>query len=478
MKQIHLHGKAFNNNDFKGLVIGGQTNADTIRFVIPKTFANEIDFSSDDWTFSITYENKEGQGDTALLTKSLSAEGANIYLDWKPGQTATQVAGKLLCQIAGTKKASDEVVARFTCTPFAVYVDEWLNPDPITQTLPSVIEQALELMAEYNSDVQAAIQAGKNAAISEQNANASKNEALAAAVAADASAHIAERYAKGTEDGEPVSSGEGSQDNSKYYKELAETAKAAAQAAQADAEEAKAGAEAAKDQAEAIVTSSVTGAASSIMTKNLTANRALVSDSSGKVAVSPVTSADLETFKSEYTLSQARGGLAVGAIYWWTGKSTSLPDRALICDGTELSKTDADYAELYAIIGTIYGESADGTKFKIPDLITTADNNALGNFIRATATDDLIGSKESDAIRNIIGQLSLYYYGENIPQGAFTFTSRTETTIDTGDIKNKINYTTTIFDASNKSYMNPMAGHANGSDIHPYSIKLLPVLVY
>ena len=28
------------------------------------------------------------------------------------------------------------------------------------------------------------------------------------------------------------------------------------------------------------------------------------------------------------------------------------------------------------------------------------------------------------------------------------------------------------------NYGNPMSGHANGEDIHPYSVKFLPILVY
>lgn len=36
------------------------------------------------------------------------------------------------------------------------------------------------------------------------------------------------------------------------------------------------------------------------------------------------------------------------------------------------------------------------------------------------------------------------------------------------------------FDAniSNRDVFNAIAGHANGSDIHPYTIKLLPILIY
>ena len=211
MKQIHLHGKAFNECDFRGLVIGGQNDADTIRFVIPKTYAGEVDLSDSVWSFYITYENKEGQGDTVLLTKSLSKQSETIYLDWKPGQTATQVEGKLTCQVFGTKAGSGDAVCRFTTLPFAVYISKWLNPDPITQSLPTVIEQALELMAEYNAQLEDAFDA-KDTAVE--------------------SAKIAERYAKGTEGGVAVESGTGYHDNSKYYSELAKNSQTAAKASE------------------------------------------------------------------------------------------------------------------------------------------------------------------------------------------------------------------------------------------------------
>ena len=336
MKQIHIHGKVFSDYDFKNLVIGGQTNADTIRFVLPKIYADEVDFSQEGWTFSITYVNKDGGVDSALLTKSESIQSENIYLDWTPTITATQVAGKLTCQITCTKKSvRDTELSRFTSKPFSIYVDEYLNQTPITPALPTVIEQALELMAEYNADLQNAIEAGKsaeadasaaaasasaaldsqnnaktsetNAKISETNAKKSEEAALESKISATASASaaaisesnahdseinaagsassaaksassaaesasdasgsknaaesaagtatqkateaaenasfasvkageaedsaanaladrkLAERYAKGTENGTPVSSGTGYQDNAKYYKEQAES---------------------------------------------------------------------------------------------------------------------------------------------------------------------------------------------------------------------------------------------------------------
>lgn len=378
MKQVHIHGKVFDDTDFKNLVIGGQNNADTIQFVLPKIYGNEIDFSSSDWIFTITYVNKEGEGDAVVLTKSDSSKSENIYLDWKPSQTATQVEGKLTCQLSGTKKNADaDDVSRFTTKPFAIYVDKYLSPEPITQSLPSVIEQALEMMAEYNADVQHAIQIGEaaeenanaaagsasdaassaseaesskvaaagsalDAADSASEANDSKVAAAGSASEAEFFAKISERYAKGTEDGVAVSSGDGYQDNSKYYKDqcnvIVESGKSdinslatskkseietlasqktssfdahvnskqtafdstvdeavtqvtelvsQAESAKTLAEAAKAGAEAARDETE--VLRDISGAASTIISSNLTANRVLVSDGTGKVAISGIT---------------------------------------------------------------------------------------------------------------------------------------------------------------------------------------------
>ena len=205
MKQVHLHGKSFDEADFRRLVIGGQTNADTIRFVVPRRFSDELDFSTDDWVFSISYENKEGQGDTVVLNKSLSSGSeANLYLDWKPSQTATQVPGKLTCQVTAVSKGpDDEIVSRFTCAPFAVYVEEWINPDPITQALPTVIEQALELMSQYVGQLEEGIEAGKQAVESAKNAAASEinaKESEKAAAESEVNAKASEEAAKKSEE--------------------------------------------------------------------------------------------------------------------------------------------------------------------------------------------------------------------------------------------------------------------------------------
>lgn len=57
------------------------------------------------------------------------------------------------------------------------------------------------------------------------------------------------------------------------------------------------------------------------------------------------------------------GGGLTGEIKLWPG--SSVPTGFLLCDGTSYLR--ADYAGLFAVLGTTYG-AADGTHFNVPDL--------------------------------------------------------------------------------------------------------------
>lgn len=148
MKSIHLHGKAFDESDFRGIVIGGQNNADTIRFVVPKIFGGELDLTT--WSWALTYENETGTGDTVLLgSKPSGTDTDNLWIDWKPGSSATIMKGRLLCQLYAYNSAG----SKLTTKAFCIYISEALDPDPIVTPSPSYIEQALALMAQYNEEL-------------------------------------------------------------------------------------------------------------------------------------------------------------------------------------------------------------------------------------------------------------------------------------------------------------------------------------
>lgn len=173
MKSIHIHGKAFDEKDFENLIIGGQNQADTIRLVVPRLYANELDLLS--WQWIISYENEDGKGDSILLEAKESETSAdNLWIDWKPTNSATQKKGRLVCQLYATKDNQ-----RFTTKPFYIYVSEMLNPDPIQASSPSYIEQTLEIMRQYTAELEVTRntveESAYNASISESNARISES---------------------------------------------------------------------------------------------------------------------------------------------------------------------------------------------------------------------------------------------------------------------------------------------------------------
>lgn len=58
-------------------------------------------------------------------------------------------------------------------------------------------------------------------------------------------------------------------------------------------------------------------------------------------------------------------GPLVGEVRMWAGDPTLLPAGWLLCDGSEVSRTG--YADLFATIGTTYGEGDGATTFNLPD---------------------------------------------------------------------------------------------------------------
>ncbi len=169
MIQVHIRDKTIAVDAVKRLVIGGQTGADTIRFVVQKTYREEIDLSG--WTWYLQFRNKNGEGESVLLSKTFSGE--LIYLDWTPGVTATQVSGRMEIQLYATSGDSKWVSA-----PATIYVEENLTPDAIIPTTPTVLDQYLELFEELKDDAETA----------ESNASDSAAAALISEEAAAASA--------------------------------------------------------------------------------------------------------------------------------------------------------------------------------------------------------------------------------------------------------------------------------------------------
>lgn len=495
MKKIHAHGKCFDSKDFENLVIGGQNDADTIRFVVPRIFAGEVDYS--EWEWAIHYENKEGQGDTVALTSQQSSDNAdNIWIDWTPSQTATQVSGKLLCQLYSIRTVGEET-RRFSFHTFSIYVDAWLNPIPITQALPSVMEQALEQMEKYNQDLQDAITSGKNAAVSEKNAAASAK----AAALSETAAKTSETNAKTSESNSKTSetNAKKSEEAARASEESATAAASAAKTSETNAKISETNAAASKEEA----ANSASNASKSETNAKASEDAAKTSETNAKTSEdnakkSAERAEELaETFDSEqikesineivsaFQLAKARGWHEPGEIFQWSSKKKR-PERTLVCNGAGLSKTDPLFADLYAAIGTDFGENDDGTMFLLPDYIKcynadgTVNPNVKGLFPRPTDNVDEIGVKEQDTIRNIRGLFGHTERGtfNNAAWAFYQFDTVTGWTTagqnTTGTVISQIGFSAN----SGVSENSPMAGHAVGPDIKPYLIKALYLIAY
>lgn len=73
----------------------------------------------------------------------------------------------------------------------------------------------------------------------------------------------------------------------------------------------------------------------------------------------------------------------------------SVPDHCLECNGAVVSR--AAYPELFAVLGTVYGDGDGSSTFNLPDL--------RDRFLRGAGGENgaVIGVAQGDAIRNMIG---------------------------------------------------------------------------
>lgn len=102
-------------------------------------------------------------------------------------------------------------------------------------------------------------------------------------------------------------------------------------------------------------------------------------------------------FSNMLATSTISSGNFTGAVFMFATDIT--PPGFLKCNGTEHSRTT--YADLFAKIGTIYGDGDGSTTFNIPDA-----RGYLPRFWDDGAGIDSgreLGSTQSDAIRNITG---------------------------------------------------------------------------
>jgi microcystin-dependent protein len=78
----------------------------------------------------------------------------------------------------------------------------------------------------------------------------------------------------------------------------------------------------------------------------------------------------------------------VGIIMYWT--NSTAPSGWLVCDGSAVSRTT--YADLFAVVGTTFGEGDGSTTYNLPALTTPE------KFIRCDTNPDPVGGGSDDAV--------------------------------------------------------------------------------
>ena len=195
-----------------------------------------------------------------------------------------------------------------------------------------------------------------------------------------------------------------------------------------------------------------------------------INNSSVNIAETQTITGD-KTFTGTVDLSGATvissDNIPVGSIIW--SANASVPAGYLLCNGASVGRDT--YPELFAAIGTTYGEGDGSTTFNLPDLI--------GRFIEGAST---AGTVKAAAAPNITGAIESYNTSTlavntgvlNSGTGAFYGTSRNSTatmqvTPESGIYTYKQN-----FDASRSSSV-----YQNGvSTIQPPSVTALPCIKY
>ncbi|WP_296992891.1 phage tail protein [Thalassospira sp. UBA1131] len=110
----------------------------------------------------------------------------------------------------------------------------------------------------------------------------------------------------------------------------------------------------------------------------------------------------------------------------------TVPADYLICDGSAVSR--ADYAELFAALGTVWGEGDGTTTFNIPDL----RGEFLRGFDAGRGVDGgrVFASDQGDQMQQITGSIGVVSRF-NSPEGVFSYTTQSGTTDATSGITNQ-----------------------------------------
>lgn len=173
---------------------------------------------------------------------------------------------------------------------------------------------------------------------------------------------------------------------------------------------------------------------------------------------------ELITKNAQGALVRTVVGLPVGAVFWTAAKTP--PPHSLAANGAAVSRTA--YAQLFAAIGTTWGEGDGSTTFTLPDARGRVPWGAVASSV---------GQYIAAGLPNISGNITLH--GSQVRSVVYSVTEAFES-LKTNS--NATNGTVSIeqqsvgvirFKASNSSTV-----YGASSTVQPPALCLLPCIVY
>lgn len=152
---------------------------------------------------------------------------------------------------------------------------------------------------------------------------------------------------------------------------------------------------------------------------------------------------------NNYNIDASVYSIPVGVIVPFSG--SDLPTGFLLCNGQAVSKTN--YADLYKVVGNLYGESGSEDTFLLPDL--------RDKFVQG-ANENLGANKEA-GLPNITGK---FYHDPNVVktlEGSFSYTKGTDINLANDTANSNSGYVT--FDASKSNSI-----YGNSDTVQPPAI--------
>lgn len=151
--------------------------------------------------------------------------------------------------------------------------------------------------------------------------------------------------------------------------------------------------------------------------------------------------------------------LPPGAIFWYA--SETIPTGFLLCDGSNISR--ADYAKLFAVIGTTFGTGDGSTTFTLPDLRAA--------FVRGAGTKG--NYKAPFGKTQTASAFRAVYFPTNVEQSRYGMTMQEPIqNADATYISGKVS-TFSIFGSAGRQ-----GEYYALFSIRPYNIALTPIIKY